>query len=114
MTQSNILGLAVRRKWSNQVANCASAMLVLLCGLGAFQPVAQAAEKPPALESEQLYEAREDKGERGTPQWRCPSETGSEPVLKSSGASPVLQAVLLKDPKEFGGIAYFFSSKLRY
>ena len=86
-------------------------LLLLLCGWKGSQPLVQAAEKPPYWGSEQTYEPREGGGKQEIHRWRCPIETRSEPLLKSSDSSPVLQAVLLKDTKELSGAAILFFLK---
>jgi tetratricopeptide (TPR) repeat protein len=88
-------------------------LLLLLCGWKELQPLAEAAEISPAWGSEVTYEPREGGEEREVRRWRCLSETPSEPVLKSSSTSSILQVVLLKaeDAKKPRGASQWFYLK---
>lgn len=93
----------MRRGWSNQVANYASAILMLLCGLGLLQPSATATDESPFLRFEVPYvfedtttEPLED-GEtfRQTLPMRCRQEILPKTTQNLSNSS-ILRTVLLK------------------
>jgi hypothetical protein len=98
----------MRCGWRKQVTNCASAMLMLLCGLGLLQPSANGVDESPFLfdpSKDWTTEPLEDgKTTRLIIRLRCPKETLPKTTQNPSNSS-IVQTILLKGSKDAAAVS---------